>query len=81
MSDQPPNIPPPPPLPPPQRSGCVTALLVVIGIALLFPGLCFGLLISAASGHIGREEVTLLVICGLVAFGGIGLIIWAFRRP
>ncbi|WBL79126.1 hypothetical protein I3J27_01505 [Bradyrhizobium xenonodulans] len=30
----------PPPAGPPQRNGCLTALMVIIGIILLLPGVC-----------------------------------------
>lgn len=76
-----PPIPPPLPRPPSQRSGCVTALLIIIGIILLLPGVCVILLASTLGGHIRREEIQLIVTCGVAAVGGIALIVWAARRP
>lgn len=75
-----PSASPPPRLPPPaQRSGCLTALMVVIGIILLLPGLCslffiFGGLIKSA------EDVQF--VAGLLALGalGVGLLWWVFSR-
>lgn len=88
MSEQPPDIAPPPaspsipPLPPPSsRSGCVTALLVLIGVVLLLPGLCVAILSGSLAGHFGREEIQLVSACAVAAVAGIALIIWAGRRP
>ena len=89
MSDMPPPGPPPPPPiapgppPPPVRSGCVTAILIVIGIILLLPGLCaliFGGM--AWSDHSFEDVFNGFVTTGLV-IGGLGiLLIWyAIRRP
>ena len=75
----PPSIPPPPPPPQPEdRNGCLTALMVVICIILLLPGLCsllfvFGGLVKSA------EDVQFVVALGLVGCGGIVLIWWAIR--
>jgi hypothetical protein len=55
--------------------------MVAVGVALLFPGLCFMVVVSAVPGHIGREELVLLLVCGIVAVSGIALIVWAFLRP
>jgi hypothetical protein len=30
----------PPPVPPPPRSGCLTALMVLVGVMFMLPGLC-----------------------------------------
>ena len=81
MSETPPepNIPPPPPPPQPEeRNGCLTALMVVIGIILLLPGLCsllfvFGGLVKNA------EDVQFVLALGLVGCGGVALIWWAIR--
>ena len=73
-----PDGPPPPPPPPQERSGCLTALMIVIGIILLLPGLCslffiFGGLIKSA------EDVQFAA--ALLALGalGVGLLWWAIR--
>jgi hypothetical protein len=78
MSD---NPPPPPPPPPEQRSGCLTAMMVLIGIVLLLPGLCaviFGVG-TLTSSHMD-PVVMLFVVTGLlVGFAGIMLIRSAIR--
>ena len=76
MSD---DIPPLlPPRPPPQGDGCLTALMVVIGIVLLLPGLCslffiFGGLVKTASD--------VQFVAGLLLVGalGVALLWWAIR--
>ena len=70
---------PPPALPPQQREGCLTALMILIGIILLLPGLCslffiFGGLIKSAS------DVQFVGACLLVGALGAALIWWAIRR-
>jgi drug/metabolite transporter (DMT)-like permease len=77
MSDTPP--PPIQPRPAEQRSGCLTAFLIVCGIILLLPGLCsllfvFGGLVKSA------EDVQFVIALGLVGCGGVALIWWAVRR-
>jgi len=82
MSETPPPPAPPPPIaprPPEERSGCLTALMVVSGIILLLPGLCsllfvFGGLVKSA------EDFQFVIALGLVGCGGIALIWWAVRR-
>lgn len=76
----PPEVPAPlsPRLPPEERSGCVTAILIVIGIILLLPGLCslifvFGGLVKSA------EDLQFVIALGLVGCGGVALIWWAIR--
>ena len=77
----PPPAPPPPiaPRPPEERNGCLTALMVVIGIILLLPGLCsllfvFGGLVKSA------EDLQFVIAIGLVGCAGVALIWWAVRR-
>lgn len=82
MSETPPPPAPPPPIaprPPEERSGCLTAIMVVSGIILLLPGLCslifvFGGLVKSA------EDLQFVIALGLVGCGGIALIWWAIRR-
>jgi hypothetical protein len=75
----PPEIPSgPPPRPQEEGNGCLTAILIVIGIILLLPGLCsllfvFGGLVTSA------EDVQFVIALGLVGCAGIGLIWWAIR--
>ena len=82
MSEIPPPPAPPPPIaprPPEERSGCLTAIMVVSGIILLLPGLCsllfvFGGLVKSA------EDLQFVIALGLVGCGGVALIWWAVRR-
>ena len=80
MSDQPP---PRPPAPTPGRNPWVTALLILIGIVLLLPGLC-SLIFSAImlTGGYGGDPsmLSLLFFCLLVGAGGVALIVFAIRR-
>ena len=76
---------PPEPLPPrlpSQRSGCLTALLLVSGAILLLPGLCslflvFGGLVKTA------EDASFVMTLGLLGCLGVAMIWWAVRggRP
>jgi hypothetical protein len=69
--------------PPPQRSGCLTAFMVIVGIILLLPGLC-ALIFGADNlmrSHPDPTVLTLVMICLLVAAGGILLIRAAIRGP
>lgn len=80
MSDStPPDIVPgPPPRPREESNGCLTAVLIVIGIILLLPGLCslffvFGGLVKSA------EDLQFVIALGLVGCAGVGLIWWTIR--
>jgi hypothetical protein len=70
----------PPPAPPPgPRNGCLTALLIGIGILMLLPGLCAVLMV----GYGGLNDPTMAsAVVGFfaIAGGGIALIWWAARR-
>jgi len=76
---------PPPPLPPPpaQRDGCLTALMVIVGVVLLLPGLCaiiFG--VGNLSSSSSDPLITMLILLGLaIGVGGILLIRAAIRGP
>jgi hypothetical protein len=81
MSDTPPPAPTPPPLPlpprlPPPQSGCVTALMVVIGIILLLPGVCSLFLIF---GGLVKTASDVQFVAGLLMVGalGVALLWWA----
>jgi hypothetical protein len=67
----------PPPLPP-ERSGCLTAFMVIFGIVLLLPGLCAALFsVSAIYGGQFRQVLDgspIIIIGLLVGFAGIMLI-------
>jgi hypothetical protein len=95
MSETPPPIPPaptsrpphftgPPALtPPPQRNGCLTALLIAVGIVLLLPGLC-GIILAGLDPHeLMVDPSALAAVLGLIAIGagGVALIWLAVRRP
>ncbi len=76
---QPPEIPPGPPARPREESsGCLTAILIVIGIILLLPGLCslifvFGGLVKSA------EDVQFVALLMMIGAAGVALIWWAIR--
>ena len=65
------------PPPPAKRKGWVTALMIVVGIVLLFPGLC-----AIVFANIAVEDLRLgmfrlgmfQLVCILIAVGGILLI-------
>jgi hypothetical protein len=77
-TDDPPDLPAaPPPLP---RNGCLTALMIVIGIVLLLPGLCAVIFIVGSSSHYD-PGVTPFALIGLLAGAGGAMLIWqAIRR-
>jgi hypothetical protein len=81
MSDQPT---PRPPGPTPRRNPWLTALLILIGIVLLLPGLCsliFSAILITSGGPGGNSEfLPLLFFCFLVGVGGVALIVFAIRR-
>ena len=85
MSDTPP--PPPPyeyrPPPPEPRSGCLTAIMIVVGCILLLPGLCalmYGWL-AVMQRHFGVDYVLSVLFGLLVGALGIVLIRAAARGP
>jgi hypothetical protein len=67
----------------PGRNPWVTALLILIGLILLLPGLCSLIftvvLLSNPSGN-DSGFLGLLVFCFLVGAGGVALIVFAIRR-
>jgi hypothetical protein len=82
MSDQQPAQ---PSGPSPNRNPWVTALLVLIGLILLLPGLCSVILTGIMIGAGGprgddSEFLPLLIICFLAGVGGVALIVFAIRR-
>jgi hypothetical protein len=80
MSDRPPA---PPPSPPPARNGCLTALLIGLGILMLLPGLCAVLIVGLGPAHALNDPTTASALLGFfaIATSGIALIWWALRRP
>lgn len=82
MSERPPPDPRPPPRPnappppPPSQSGCVTALLVVLGLALLLPGLCT---ILVSNGQVEKLGA-ITAITFAIGFVGLIVIVLGLRR-
>jgi hypothetical protein len=79
---EPPVPPLPRPPPPPPRHGCLTAIMVLVGLVLLLPGVCA---VGALSQpHLVDPAVLPIVVIGLlVGFGGL-MLIWSAlreRRP
>jgi hypothetical protein len=78
----PPPVPTPPGATPPgQRSGCLTAFMIVAGIILLLPGLCaviFGVG-SLAYMHFDQDVMGLVTLGLVIGFGGVMLIVSAIR--
>jgi hypothetical protein len=69
----------------PNRNPWVTALLILIGIILLLPGLCSVILTGimiGAGGPRGDDSDFLPMLIGffLVGVGGVALIVFAIRR-
>jgi hypothetical protein len=74
---------PPPLADPPPRNGCLTALLVVIGLILLLPGLCALIFTIGSLSSPGGFDSTFLslVLFGLMAGAvGVAMIWWAVRE-
>jgi hypothetical protein len=79
MSDSPPPVLPPVPTPDPARSGCLTAILIVMGIIMLLPGLCslifvFGGMVKSA------QDVWFVGMMMTVGAIGVSIIWWAVSR-
>ena len=74
---------PPPPPPLPARNGCLTALLIGVGILMLLPGLCAVLILGFDPVHALNDPTTVSALIGFFAItaGGIALIWWTVRRP
>ena len=82
MSTIPESPPPSPPLPPrEQRSGCLTAFMVLAGIILLLPGLCALLFggIALTEGSFPSDIGSLIALGLLIGTGGVMLIVSAIR--
>ncbi len=62
------------------RHPALTVLMVIFGIVLLLPGVC-AVFFMAEFGASGTDSwlVLLWAVCFLIAFGGIWLLISAFR--
>jgi hypothetical protein len=74
--------PPIPPRPPEQRSGCLTALMILGGIVLLLPGICAVMIVGFDSSVL-RDATTVSIGVTFLAIsaGGIVLIWFAIRPP
>jgi hypothetical protein len=72
-----------PPSPPPARNGCLTALLIGVGILMLLPGLCAVLIVGfdPKDAFHDRGNVSALLGFFAISAGGIALIWWVVRRP
>jgi hypothetical protein len=69
----------------PPRNPWVTALLILVGLVLLLPGLCsliFTVVLFSDPGGFGNNQgyVGLLFFCFLVGVSGVALIVFAIRR-
>ena len=75
-----PIIPPPLESMPPeqQRSGCVTALIGLVGVILLLPGLC-ALFFVSGSSRLDSSLMLVVLVCFVVGVFGV-LMIWAAIR-
>jgi hypothetical protein len=82
MSDPDQGTAPPerPDVPPPRRDGWLTALMMVVGIVLLLPGLCAIVFAVAMGGGGGAGPLPgLWLLCLIISAGGIALIVKATR--
>ena len=67
---------------PPPRSGCLTALMVMVGIVLLLPGFCAIIFAVSSLGDPNFGNLLpVIVISLLIAFGGVMLLRAARRDP
>jgi hypothetical protein len=73
----------PPPATPPPRNGCLTAVMMIIGLILLLPGLCALVFAvgSVTAPHFDSGFTPFIVVGLLVGFGGVMLIRSAIRGP
>jgi len=70
------------PAPVGERSGCLSAFLVLLGIVLLLPGLCAVILVAIDwKGALSSSFLPFLFVCLALAFGGIMLIRLVARGP
>ena len=71
-------------VPPPPRHGCLTALMVIVGIILLLPGLCaliFGVGSLTSRGGFDSGFVPFILVGLIVGAVGVLMIRWAIRDP
>jgi uncharacterized membrane protein HdeD (DUF308 family) len=78
----PPVLPETPPPSRPQRSGCLTAFMILAGVVMLLPGLCALIFGAMALTDSNWADFMPLVMLGLlIGFGGVMLIWVAVRKP
>ena len=85
MTDQGPGsglnpMPPPPPLPSRRRHPVLTALMIIIGVVALLPGVCAIFFMIALPGGGDGTMALLWLVCLAISAGGIALIVRAVRR-
>ncbi|MCP1974137.1 hypothetical protein [Bradyrhizobium elkanii] len=61
-----------------QRSGCATAIMLVVGVILLIPGVLCAILNARMGAGAGGDPITTFMM--MVALGGLGLIVFAITR-
>jgi len=68
--------------PPPRRprSGVVTALLLIVGILLLAPGVCALIFIPQYAASPNQAPIQLWIISFIISALGVALIVFAARR-
>jgi hypothetical protein len=73
---------PPPTQPPNSSSGCLTALLIAVGILLLLPGLCAIIIIGVDPKSALADPSTLTACLAFLAIGGggVALIVFSIRQ-
>jgi len=77
VSPEPPVLPPAAPRPP-ARSGCLTALMVIVGVIMLLPGVCAVFMVFAG---VATSASDLQFAAGSVMVACIGVaVIWAALR-
>jgi hypothetical protein len=73
-----------PPVPKHPLGGCAVAFLVIVGIALLLPGICSLIFLGSVMGETRGSDwgiiVTIALITFLIGAGGIALIRYAVRN-
>jgi len=62
-----------------QRSGCVTALIGLVGVILLLPGLC-ALIFMSGSARLDSGLMSLVLVAFIVGAFGVLMIVAAIRR-
>ena len=83
MSDsQPPTFSVRPMPPPHQRNGCMTAMVIAIGLIMLLPGLCAIILVGLDPHEMMVDASLALLMFTRLVIGAAGgaLIWWAVRR-